>query len=152
MKKLCILVLMLVLHGCPMNAWSDVALSTLGNDKVLQVRIGYVKDAIEVGGIAGYIDVEPYPDIYGAYATYTFGEEQITNPIKFGPDKLSARPYIGVDVLFNTREKTKSVGFMGGLRIQEIIVVEYHYPANALEKDGVCDEESFVYFGVKYIF
>ncbi len=145
-------------HAEGLTAWiySGVDYDNKGNE--VAARIGYVKGAIELGGLSQWYPSDKPPQVFGIYGLYLF-EDAITIPqilpLSWLPETLTATPYIGgqvtVDFAFPDTDGTM-VGPIAGVEIQGIIVVEYQYRNYSDKLGDYLDNEHRVMFGIRHAF
>ena len=109
-----------------MTVWGMYDTSTAG------VRVGYFSGANEVGLFGAWRpDPDVPPNIFGVYGLHNFAAIEVPNPVPISwlPEKISAVPYLGgyITVDFADEQRKTLGGPMAGLKLMDILALEYRY-------------------------
>ena len=134
---LMIVALILMLCGvarAEMTAWGLFDRDTAG------LRVGIEKNGNEVGLFGAWrADPSQPPNLFGIYGLHNFQAIEVNNPIpvEWLPEKWTATPYAGAYVTIDfaeylnlpedTQNRRMIGGPMAGLKLFDILVLEYRY-------------------------
>jgi hypothetical protein len=157
-KRTLLALALVLLVAIPVKA--ELTTWVFGESDALTARVGFTLDDpnnIEIGlSSTWHPSANPdIPQIYSVYGIYLFdGKVPFRQPlpVDFLPETLEAQPYIGaaVTVDLESEDNRTLTSFLAGVRLQEIIIIEYAYQTASDYLEDYFADTHKISFGLRF--